>query len=272
MTKSPLRWAGSKRSLLPILRQARPETFGTYIEPFVGSACVFFDLAPQSARLSDLNSDLIQFFVELRDQPDQLCQEFAKLDPSGDDYYDSRKRNPSDLTHSERAARFLYLNRFAFNGVYRTNRKGEFNVPRGVRTGQLPSEQDLLEVSELLRGVEIDAVDFRRATGMAESGDFVYLDPPYRNPSRTTYGEYGYGSFGSEDDVRELAKEISRLNEAGAQVLLSFNDDEGLKEVLEDWRVLQISRRRSVSAKVTSRTELRGEILAMNYSPEGSIA
>lgn len=266
MSRSPLRWAGSKRSLLPVIRSVTPSFEGIYIEPFMGSACVFFDALPSRARLSDTNSHLVDFFRELRDDVAGLVSAYAAWDSAGDDYYRVREYLPEDLTPSERAARFLYLNRFSFNGVYRTNRKGQFNVPRGSRTGKLPSFEELQEISGLLCNVELRCEDHLVATSDSRPEDFVYLDPPYRNESRPTYGEYGYGSFASAADVRDLSAELVRLTDQGTKVLLSFNDDEELLDALEGWTVIRIERRRTVAGRAAARTSLTGEILAYNYS------
>ena len=265
--RSPLRWAGSKRGLLPVIRDHRPAQVGHYIEPFMGSACVFFDTAPATAQLSDFKDELVGFFATLRDDPNGLITAFESFDQTGDQYYDVRDVDPSSLQGTDRAARFLYLNRFAFNGVYRTNRKGKFNVPRGVRTGALPSRDELLAASFQLRDSTVECKDYLNATASASAGDFVYLDPPYRNESRATFGEYGYNSFGSSDDVQALATELIRLDGLGAHVMLSFNDDDELGDAISGWHVTRIARRRSVAGSSSSRTVLQGEILATNYLP-----
>lgn len=272
MVNSPLRWAGSKRSLLGRIRSVWPRDIGRYFEPFMGSACVFFDATPPRAELSDFNPDLVQFFLQLQGEPDALSRAFAEFDGAGEDYYAVRGVNPSTLSATVRAARFLYLNRFAFNGVYRTNRSGQFNVPRGVRTGALPTASELKEASLALASATIAHRDWRDAIAEAGPGDFVYLDPPYRNQLRHTYGEYGYGSFSTASDVQNLGEELVRLNQAGAKVLLSFNDDDELGDALAGWTVNRVERRRTVAGASPSRTTLKGEILAMNYSAEAAVA
>jgi DNA adenine methylase len=237
-----------------------------YIEPFVGSGCVFFDRVPREALLSDFNGELVHFFQQLRDSPKRISSSLERLAPTGDDFYIVRSQIPSDMTSGERAARFLYLNRFAFNGVYRTNRSGAFNVPRGSRTGHLPSLGQLEMLSHALAGVSILQRDYLEATSEADSGDYVYLDPPYRNATRPTYGEYGYGAFGMDEDVQKLALELRRLNKIGARVILSFNDDAEILSALEGWTVRRIERRRSVAGSAKHRTALTGEILAYNFT------
>jgi DNA adenine methylase len=262
---SPLRWAGSKRSLLPKMRVRLPQTIDHYVEPFVGSGCLYFTTKSSSAALSDFNPELIGFYQALQNNSGELIAAFDNLRDLGEAYYEIRKMDSLALSEVDRAARFLYLNRFAFNGVYRTNRQGEFNVPRGVRTGALPTTSELLALSERLQGVEIFCADYRDALHAVKSSDFVYLDPPYRNVHRKTYGEYGYESFGSDDDVVQLGAELERLTNIGAKVLLSFNDDAELADSLANWTVERIERRRSVAGNAARRTSMAGEILAWNY-------
>ncbi|MCM3500902.1 Dam family site-specific DNA-(adenine-N6)-methyltransferase [Microbacterium sp. P26] len=268
MAKSPLRWVGSKRSLLPDIVSRFPTSFNRYIEPFVGSGCVFFEVEPSSAILSDFNPELIQFYVELRDSPAQMISELKKFDVEGGDYLDVRSLKKESLDAPSRAARFLYLNRFSFNGLYRTNRQGEFNVPRGSRVGAFPTPQQLYDCSLALQGTQIFNCDYLECLRSVAEGDLVYLDPPYRNDGRATHGEYGYGSFGSSDDVARLARELRRLSGIGAQVLLSFNEEPELEAELTRWQVTNVSRRRSVSGSVAGRTVLLGEILADNFSSQ----
>lgn len=231
----------------------------------MGSACVFFDVSPHRAKLSDFNEDLVDFFLNLRNDPDGVIDAFTRLDPTGGEYYQQRSLRPGALSPPARAARFLYLNRFAFNGVYRTNRRGEFNVPRGVRTGALPTSEELRAASSALQSATVIQRDYLTATKEVTKGDFVYLDPPYRNTTRATYGEYGYEAFGSINDVTTLAGELQRLDGIGARVLLSFNDDDEIIASIPDWTIERIDRKRSVAGRASARTALAGEILARNY-------
>ncbi|WP_259340679.1 Dam family site-specific DNA-(adenine-N6)-methyltransferase [Clavibacter michiganensis] len=265
VTRSPLRWAGSKRSLLPLISGLTPDFNGQYVEPFMGSACVFFNMKPKKATLSDFNGDLVIFFTQLRDNVDELASRFQNLDETGLDYYSQRAMRISELTPPDRAARFLYLNRHSFNAVYRTNRQGQFNVPKGTRTGAAPTRDELISASRSLTNTVIRHCDYLQSTAQATVEDFVYLDPPYRNADRKTYGEYGYNAFGTDEDVSMLAVELDRLNEIGAKVLLSFNMDDHLMSALDGWTIVHVQRRRSVAANASSRTALQGEILAYNY-------
>lgn len=141
-----VRWAGSKRKLLEVLAACVPQTFQTYVEPFAGSACLFFRLCPERALLGDINEELVEFYGALKDQPTELAERVQSMPASSEFYYrlrESKKRSP--LT---RAARFCYLNRYCYNGVFRTNKAGQFNVPRGVKVGRIPSAEAFYQDAE----------------------------------------------------------------------------------------------------------------------------
>jgi len=261
--RAPLRWAGSKRALVPLLRELSPSDFARYVEPFFGSGCLYFDLRPPIALVGDFNPDLIQFYEAVRDDSEAVLAAFGNWNRA--DYYEVRKILPGSLSHVERAARFLYLNRNAFNGVYRTNREGLFNVPLGTKTGSLPSPSEFEEIAAALATCTIVCGDYRATLAEAREGDFVYLDPPYVNAARMTYGEYGYGSFGEDRDISGLAAELQRLDRLGAKVLFSFGSIQGLEECLAAWKVRSVSVRRKVAASAIARLENKQEILAWNY-------
>lgn len=178
-----LRWAGSKRKAVPLLSQYWDSSYKRYVEPFAGSAVLFFHLKPAKALLSDINGELINCLLQTSEQPHQIYDLCQSIPVSRDQYNHLRQISPSHLTPLERAIRFLYLNRNCFNGIYRTNLKGEFNVPfSGKKTGSLPPRDDFLRAAELLSKATIVKCDFESI--LAEhvtKGDFVYLDPPLRH-------------------------------------------------------------------------------------------
>lgn len=241
-----LRWAGSKRGLVPQLRALMPTSFGTYIEPFAGSACLFFAVRPRHAVLGDFNSDLIEMYSILRSHPRRLHRRLSEMEVSAESYYRVRSVAPSTLTPFERAARFLYLNRNCFNGVYRTNRRNEFNVPFGSRTPRLPSEADFFRAAYALRSSQLIAGDFTDTTSDAVRGDLVYLDPPYVTQGRAMRGEYGYGAFGAADLAR-LVDVVKDLDRRGVSVVLSYTIDETLIRSLPGWGCRYIPIRRMVA-------------------------
>jgi DNA adenine methylase len=180
-----------------------------------------------------------------------------------DTYYRVRSANQTELNSIERAARFLYLNRLCFNGIYRTNRSGQFNVPYGLRTGALPSEAHLYRCSVALRSAELRSGDFDRTTADVCAGDFVYLDPPYTQGAKTAYGVYGYGSFNSSELGRVL-QALHRIDRVGATFLFSYANVDGLEtELAASWSITRLNVTGRVAASVESRVP-RQEILVSN--------
>ncbi len=261
---SPLfRWAGSKRKLLPSLIECSPRRFIRYIEPFAGSACLFFALKPQQAVLGDINQELLKTYEVIRSHPRLVARAAHSFKNSVEEYYKLRRVSPHKLDPIERAARFVYLNRYCFNGVYRTNKKGEFNVPRGVRTGNLPDEKLFYRCSVALRAATIRPLDFRACLHDVRKGDFIYLDPPYATSTQRRSGEYGYGSFDS-DDLESLVDCLKSIDRKGARFLLSYKDSTTLKRLLPvTWQMRKINVKRHVAGFAKYRTDVI-EVLISN--------
>ncbi|MFZ2653167.1 MAG: Dam family site-specific DNA-(adenine-N6)-methyltransferase [Burkholderiaceae bacterium] len=257
------RWAGSKKGILDHLRRCVPPVYGRYIEPFAGSACLFFALNPAKAILADFNSELMHAYGVLAKHPRLVIRMVSGLPDDASDYYAIRDLNPEKLPDLERAARFVYLNRFCFNGVYRTDRHNRFNVPRGTRAGRPLVEAEVVRCSVALRRAELLTDDFELTLGQARRDDFVYVDPPYTSAVRQTYGEYGYGAF-SSNDVRRLHSRLEYLTKVGVKVLLSYSADRELLRLLEDWSVVILPVRRRIAGG--SRSHETHEILASNYT------
>lgn len=265
---SLFRWAGSKRRLLPHLLDGVPEYSGRYIEPFAGSACLFFALNPPTAVLGDINDELLLAFGTIRRHPRLVVREARSFNTDKRSYYRIRSIDPTDLPAIGRAARFLYLNRYCFNGVYRTNRLGQFNVPRGVRTGKIPSDKLVYRCSIALRSAELRSGDFSICLSDIRKDDFVYLDPPYASLHRPCYGEYGYGSFGA-GDINRLAQSLIDIDRAGATFLLSYSANaSALNGLLRRWFVRRIVVRRHVAGFARHRAAIT-EILASNRPLKG---
>jgi len=182
-SKSFLRWAGSKRRLIPKLRIYWNSGFTRYVEPFMGSAALFFAIEPAAAVLSDINSSLVETLCAVRDHPRAVCNRLHRLPQGKEAYYRIREEDATQLSSLDRAARFVYLNRFCFNGLYRTNLKGKFNVPYAAsKTGQLPSQEVLFKAAKILSCAQITTNDFDETLKTVQPGDFVYMDPPLRRP------------------------------------------------------------------------------------------
>jgi DNA adenine methylase len=219
-----LRWAGGKRwlarTLVPILRGRLK---GTYYEPFLGAGAVFFALAPDRALLSDLNADLIGAFRVVAERPQELVEEVRIVPVAAETYYEQRAEEPEEPLR--RAARFLYLNRTCYGGIYRENKRGKFNTPYGggSRTPAPLWERSLVERCALplsKHGISLAVRDFEPSLDAAGEGDVVYCDPAYRAATRAQFDRYGALVFGWEDQVR-LARAAARARERGALVVVS---------------------------------------------------
>ncbi len=252
--KPVLKWAGGKRQLLePILafvERAFPNRIEKYYEPFAGGAAVFFALVARGkferARLSDMNADLIRVYTALRDDADSVILELEKLLELGHSeevYYKVRARRP--VKASARAARLIYLNRTGYNGLYRVNRSGEFNVPFGrYKTPRILDQSRLLTAAEALQGVELAVEDFEASCKPAKRGDFVYFDPPYVPLSKTaSFAAYHSSAFDLAEHAR-LAKTFAKLTKRGVSTLLSNSDTPETRELFRefDWTTVQATR------------------------------
>ena len=226
MAKPLLRWAGSKQQLVAELASYWNGDMRRYVEPFAGSARLFFRLEPDCALLGDINADLVSTYCEVRDNPADVHDSLGGLENNSDKYYEIRGKDPEALENTERAARFIYLNRFCFNGLYRTNLQGAFNVPYGgERSGRLPTLEELVEIGALLRQAKIVCADFSETISEVKSDDFVYLDPPYSVSERRVFRQYDSADFCDIDLVR-LRECLVNLDGKGTRFLLSYDDSE----------------------------------------------
>jgi DNA adenine methylase len=206
------------------LERLLPATWNTYIEPMVGGAALFFSVRPVGAVLADTNSELIAYYTVLRDDPAGLLRRLRSLTASASRYYSLRASRPRGVM--QRAVRFAYLNRLAWNGLYRVNRDGQFNVPIGDRLPAVMwNESDLLKASAALSTARLLAGDFRATLQQATSGDFVFLDPPYPRGSREKVGFNRYASdVFTVSDHRDLADIVSDLTDRSVKVMLTLAD------------------------------------------------
>lgn len=263
LSKPLIRWAGSKRKLLPVLLNNLPTSFSRYVEPFCGSACLFFEQSEKPALLTDINPDLINALKQIKKNKN-IRQQLIALPNTEDEYYRLRKLNPDNLDLHQRAIRFLYLNRYCFNGVYRTNSSGQFNVPRGTRTGDFPTQEAFELARKKLQFAELAVADYKITISELSKGDFVYLDPPYSKSNKFT-GEYGVGSFNG-DDLPELYKTLKKINKKGAKFLFSYRAcNETLAALSSDFKVTKLNVKRHVAGFKSNWDEAE-EILVKNYA------
>ena len=223
-----LRWAGSKKQLLERLVAYWPGHQARYIEPFAGSARLFFRLEPREAILGDINTGLVEVYQVVRDDPGTLFKVMSTWETGPEEYYRLRGVRPNSLDLPARAARFIYLNRYCFNGLYRTNRRGHFNVPYGGHpSSRLPTLQELKDAGSLLSRATLVAADFGQVIEMVNPGDFVYLDPPFSVRNRRVFRQYDPASFG-HSDLSRMRKALEHIDAIGATFLLSYaKSDEG---------------------------------------------
>jgi DNA adenine methylase len=260
---SIIRWAGSKRKLLSKLKAYWAGGSTRYVEPFCGSACLFFDLEPQSAILGDLNSELITTYETLRTGAGEVCNYIRNLPDSKAAYYRIRDFAPEDLNEIENAVRFLYLNRYCFNGIYRTNQAGKFNVPRGRRTSNAEIDcEQITRAAELLKRAQLINADFAVTLAHCEKGDFVYLDPPYAVSDRKIFAEYHQNTF-STRDLERLAVSLIELDEKGAIFVVSYADAREARELLAPWNPVRVRTRRHIAGFAGHRRHAY-EIIASN--------
>jgi len=266
-----LKWAGGKGQLLPDLIARLPECFAAYHEPHVGSGALFFTLAshgvPSQAYLSDVNPALIDTYLAVRDQVEDVIAILKKHQKKHDRdyYYLVRAIDPSRLTLAGRAARIIYLNKTCYNGLYRENKRGQFNVPFGRYTNPtICDAANLRNVSRVLQGVDIAQRGYASALDCARPGDFVYFDPPYQPLSATSsFTAYNRNGFG-EDDQRRLRDVFAQLAERSVRVMLSNSDTPLIHELYVGFTIDRVYATRSINSKSNRRGKI-AELIIRNY-------
>jgi DNA adenine methylase len=263
--RSFLRWAGSKRSLLSHLHAKFPARYERYVEPFAGSACLYFHANPKVAILSDLNDELIDAYRAVKGNAAAVSNALEKLPVGKDAYYLIREIEPLNLDIPERAARFIYLNRFCFNGLYRTNLRGQFNVPYGApKNFNIPSQEALSQCSRRLANADLRSGDFEKSIGGdIIATDFYYFDPPYCQRGKRIFREYHPDSF-SITDVRRLVDILGRIDDAGAKFMVSYADNPEAKDAFSRWNVTTVNAQRNISGFAKHR-RLAQELVVINY-------
>jgi DNA adenine methylase len=254
--QSFLKWAGGKSQLVPEILARFPDRFGRYFEPFIGGGAVFFALGPKRAVLADINRDLVDTYRAIREELPLVMTYLAEHEATEQHFYNVRAQDPRSLCRAQKAARFIFLNRTCFNGLYRVNRAGQFNVPFGrYKNPTLCNAERLERVAEALRGVEL--VDcsvfelFRRVR--PRKNDLVYFDPPYDpltpTASFTSYTAEGFG----RDQQAKLAELFKSLANQGVHVVLSNSDTPFINELYKDFRRDRVYARRAINSQASRR-------------------
>ena len=266
-----IKWVGGKRQLLSQFRDLYPlpDKFdiecNTYFEPFVGGGAVFFDIQPYSAVLSDINKELVTTYQVIKTQPEKLISALQKHKHDKEYYLQLRAKNPNKMSDVNVAARFIYLNRTGFNGLYRVNKSGGFNVPFGrYKNPKICDAENIRNVSTLLQNVEIKHRDYREVVKEAKAGDFIYFDPPYipLNPtsSFTSYTKDGFG-IRQQEELRDV---FACLAEKGCFVMLSNSDTPLTRELYRDFNVHSVQAGRAINSNGGKRGKV-GEVVVCNY-------
>jgi DNA adenine methylase len=265
-----VKWVGSKQGVLTELLRRRPPGFTRYFEPMVGSGVLFLGLKPRAAVLGDANPELMLCYEVIRDQVDALLQVLREHRNTAEHYHAVRAQAPEVLSQIERAARFIFLNKTCFNGLYRVNRRGRFNVPYGRNLwANFTDEGVLRRVSQCLKGAELRGGDFADICADAAEGDFVYFDPPYITRRAARIIRYQPGSF-YEADHRRLARYVRELDMRGCFVMVSNSEHPLVLKLYQGFRIDSLDVRRKVNADATARGGWR-ELLIRNFDPRGNL-
>lgn len=268
-----VKWAGGKRQLIPQIRERMPEKYNDYYEPFVGGGAVIFDLLPANALINDINKALINTYRIICNEYDAFLKEVNRLDndmwEDGKKYYYSIREHYNDkLMRSEYdvelAALFVFINKHCFNGLYRVNGKGLFNVPYNNSRRVSVDEDVIIATSEYLRGVTIIDGDFEQACKNAKKGDFVFIDSPYAPLNPTSFESYTKEGFDIESHKR-LAKLYDELTARGCYCMLTNHNTELINELYgnKDYKIDVVSVKRMINSDASNR--VGEEVIICNY-------
>ena len=260
-----LKWAGGKTELLPEIEKRLPRSFSTYWEPFIGGGALYFRINPASAVISDANEELINCYKAVRDQVEEVIAALKKHTNEKAHFLRTRSVQPWQLSPVERAARLIYLNKTCYNGLYRVNQRGEFNVPFGrYDNPRICDEAGLRECSRVLQNAEIICRDFRHLLYKAQPGDFIYFDPPY-NPISETASFTAYSDSPFDQREQKALRQVFRaLNERGCHVMLSNSDTEFTRNLYKRFKVEAVQVSRAINCQPEKRGKIT-ELIICNY-------
>jgi DNA adenine methylase len=266
-----LKWPGGKKWLIPQLKDIIPQNFNNYIEPFVGGGSVFFQISPLNAIISDVNNELINLYSVMRDFPQHLLKELETHQKSHNSeyYYNVRAKKYSQSI--EKAGRFLYLNRACYNGMYRVNQQGEFNVPIGSKTNFIYDKDRFIDYSNALKKANIFQSDFGEIIQKAKKNDLIFADPPYTIAhNQNSFIKYNEKLFTWEDQKR-LLKELFKAKEKGSLIILT---NANYKDILDMYSesgffVTIVKRYCSIAGNASKRNRIE-ELLITSFSLENN--
>ncbi len=277
MEKDPLvspvvKWVGGKRQLLPHIANHIPDRFSVYYEPFLGGGAVLFALQPSRAIVNDINKELINVYIMVRDQVEKLIEDLKKHKNEARYFYRMRAKDRDKGTYSqlspvEKASRILFLNKTCYNGLFRVNSRGQFNTPFGkYKNPNIVNEKTLRAVSRYLNKAQVvfNCGDFERAIKGAEKDSFIYFDPPY-DPlsSSANFTGYNKGGFNKNEQIR-LKNLCDKLNKRGVKFLLSNAATGFILKLYKDYNITVVQARRTINSDVNKRGDI-DEVLIKNY-------
>lgn len=268
-----VKWAGGKRQLLDRISERMPKSFNNYFEPFIGGGAVLFELQPQKAVINDINSALTNAYKIICEKPQDFIREIKKLDSEmwedGKKYYYSLREHYNDKLMKEEfdvelAALFVFINKHCFNGLYRVNGKGLFNVPYNNSRRESIDDASILEISEYLKNVEILTGDFEEACREAKKGDFIFFDSPYAPLNPTSFESYTKEGFDVESHKR-LASLFNELTKRGCFCMLTNHNTEFINELYgnKGYKIDVVSVKRLINSDASKRTG--EEVIIYNY-------
>ncbi|MHA1379137.1 MAG: DNA adenine methylase [Candidatus Helarchaeota archaeon] len=263
-----VKWAGGKRQLLEQLDSYLPKSFNKYIEPFVGGGALFFYLLPEKAILIDNNEELINCYKVIKNNVEELIRSLKTHKNEKSYFYKIRNADRTeefkDWSDVERASRAIFLNRCCFNGLYRVNSKGQFNVPFGrYKNPKFCVEQNLRAVHQLLQNVKIVLGPFEDCLEYADRDDMIYFDPPYHPLSETAnFTGYTKGGFGKESQIK-LFDVFEELDERGCRLMLSNSYNQFILDLYKNYKIITILAKRAINSDATKRGQIR-EVLILN--------
>lgn len=267
-----VKWVGGKRQLISAIRPLLPQKITSYCEPFVGGGALLFELQPKNARVNDINRDLIEVYEVIRSDVDSLILHLEKYRNEKDFFYEIRdwdrnKEKYKLLSPVERAARFLFLNKTCYNGLYRVNNAGEFNVPFGnYKNPNIVNAPVLRAVSAYFNSANIkfSSLDYSEVTKKVPKGCFVYIDPPYDPISETAnFTGYSSGGFSKEEQIR-LREMCDSLNDRGIKFMLSNSATEFILDQYKRYNITIVKAKRAINSVASKRGDV-DEIIVRNY-------
>ena len=265
-----VKWAGGKTQLLDRLKDRMPKKYGSYYEPFIGGAALLLNIQPKKASINDINTELINTYTQIRDDAPSVKTLLKYLDDNhtGEEYY-YQKRDEFNIKiqnkeyDSYMAALFIYLNKHCFNGLYRVNSKGLFNVPYNNKDkGKSFDEENIDSLSEYLKNVKMMNGDFETCAKKAKIGDFVFFDSPYAPLNPTSFESYTKEGFSKQDHER-LANLFKELDKKGVYCMLTNHNTELINELYKDYNIEVVAVKRMINSKASNR---KGEeVIITNY-------